>query len=180
MNNDKNDRKEDNSQRYGRGMTYGAWLAIFLGLYLFYGERLEQIINPNPAPQSLLNADGEIEVTLLRNRLGHYLANGKINGQRVEFLLDTGASDVNIPKKTAQRLGLKGGYPTYARTANGTITVYNIQLDSVELGDIKLNRLEGSINPSMEGHQVLLGMSFLKELDFRQSDNKLVLIQRSP
>ena len=82
-------------------------------------------------------------------------------------MLDTGASDVNIPKKTARRLGLKGGYPTYARTANGTITVYSIELDSVELGDIRLSDLEGSINPSMEGHQVLLGMSFLKQLNFK-------------
>ena len=48
------------------------------------------------------------------------------------------------------------------------------------MGDTKLNRLEGGINPGMEGRQVLPGMSFLKELDFRQSDNKLVLIQRSP
>ena len=51
---------------------------------------------------------------------------------------------------------------------------------NAELGDTKLKRLEGGVNPGMEGHQVLSGMSFLKELDFRQSDNKLVLIQRSP
>ena len=180
MDKEEDSKKQDAAQRYGYRMIYGAWLAIFFALYLFYGDRIERIVNPNPAPQSLLNASGEVEVTLVPNRLGHYLATGKINGHRVEFILDTGASDVNIPKKTAQRLGLKGGYPIHAQTANGTIVIYRITLDSVELGDIKVNHLDGSINPSMEGQQVLLGMSFLKQLDFKQSGRQLVLIQRHP
>ena len=98
----------------------------------------------------------------------------------MEFILDTGASDVNIPRATAQRLGLRGGHPSYAHTANGTITVYKIRLDSVQLGDIRLTDLEGSINPSMEGQHVLLGMSFLKQLDFKQSGKNLTLIQLKP
>ena len=161
MNEDWNDKKKDVSRRYGRGMTYGAWLAVFFALYLFYGERIDQIVNPNPAPQSLLNARGEVEVTLVRNRFGHYLADGRINGEKVEFILDTGASDVNIPRETAQRLGLRGGYPSYAHTANGTITVYKITLDSVQLGDIRLTDLEGSINPSMEGQHVSVSYTHL-------------------
>jgi len=41
------------------------------------------------------------EVVLKRNRYGHYVANGSINGSQVEFLLDTGATAVAVPAATA-------------------------------------------------------------------------------
>ena len=37
------------------------------------------------------------------------MVNGKINGERVTFLLDTGATDVVIPESTARELRLKFG-----------------------------------------------------------------------
>ena len=98
-------------------------------------------------------------------------------GKKVDFLVDTGASDVSIPASVANGLGLVRGTPFYVHTANGTITVYRTRLDSVTLGSIRLENLNGSINPNMGGDSVLLGMEFLKRLDFTQSGKELTLIK---
>ena len=44
-----------------------------------------------------------------RNRNGHYVFDGFVNGVAVEFLLDTGATDVSVPERIASRLRLQRG-----------------------------------------------------------------------
>jgi len=117
------------------------------------------------------------ELTLQRNRFGHYVASGNINDTPVVFLLDTGASDVSVPENLARQIGLKRGRPMMYQTANGTITVFATRLDKVDLGGIVLRQVRASINPNMQGNEVLLGMSFLKHLEFSQRGNTLVLRQ---
>ena len=165
------------SHRYGKRMFAAAWVAAFVLLFLFFQDSLKELYNPNPAPASETLEDGSVRVTLLRNHYGHYVASGSINGKKVDFLVDTGASDVSIPAPIANRLGLIRGTPFYAHTANGTITVYRTHLDSVTLGSIRLEDLNGSINPNMGGDSILLGMDFLKRLDFSQSGKELTLIK---
>ena len=111
------------------------------------------------------------------NRSGHYLANGKINGHPVVFLLDTGATDVALPEKLANRIGLEKGYESRAQTANGITKSYLTLLRDVSLGDIRLHGIRASILPGMKGNQVLLGMSFLKQLEMRQKGDTLTLVQ---
>ena len=72
---------------------------------------------------------------------GHYIAPGTINGHAVTFLVDTGASDVNIPARVAAAIGLRRGYPSRAHTANGIITVYNTVLDEVRLHTLRRRSL---------------------------------------
>ncbi len=163
------------SRRYGKRMITVGWIAAMALLFLFFEDHLEKIYNPNTAPVTETLEDGGARVVLIRNRYGHYVASGRINGHPVDFLVDTGASDVNVPASVAKRLALTRGAPFYARTANGTITVYRTRLDSVQLGGIRLEDLNGSINPNMEGDSVLLGMEFLKRLDFSQSGRELTL-----
>lgn len=153
-----------------------AWIAAFVLLFLFFQDSLKELYNPNTAPTSE-TLDGSVRVTLLRNHYGHYVASGSINGEKVNFLLDTGATDVSIPALVADRLRLARGAPFYVQTANGTIAVYRTHLDSITLGDIHLENLGGSINPHMEGDSILLGMNFLKRLDFSQSGKELTLIK---
>ena len=164
--------------RYGKRMMMVAWVALLALLFLFFDDHLAKLYNPNTAPVSNITSDGSTQVLLVRNRYGHYVTGGRINGQPVEFLVDTGASDVNIPASVAGKLKLKRGMPFSAHTANGTITVYRTHLDNVEIGDIRLSGLNGSINPHMGGDNILLGMEFLKRLDFRQSGDELTLIKK--
>ncbi len=161
----------------GKWMVYIAWI-LFLGLStVFFNNYLAKQHNPNTVIQTQVGSGDTIEVILQQSRYGHYVTNGNINGKSVTFLLDTGATNISIPNRTAERLGLKRGFPMSARTANGTITVYNTKLDTVAIGPIALHGLRGDINPHMEGDEILLGMNFLKHLELIQRDEQLKLRQ---
>ena len=114
-------------------------------------------------------------MTLLRNRAGHFVANGEINGADAVFLLDTGATDVVVSAEHAAEAGLARLRASRANTAAGTITVFDTRIDRVALGDIVLYDVNASINPHMEGIDVLLGMSFLGQLELTQRDGTLTL-----
>jgi aspartyl protease family protein len=92
-------------RRTGLGMMLLFWvLFIGAGTWWFHGY-LEEQRNPNA---HLVNAvEGESSVVLERNRAGHFLATGRINGEPVEFLLDTGATYVAVSAELAERLGLE-------------------------------------------------------------------------
>jgi aspartyl protease family protein len=155
-------------------MVIAAWILLLVMLTLFFNDRLDRQKNPN---QQLATAttDGSPEVRLQRNRFGHYVATGTINGHPVEFMLDTGASDVSIPEKIADRLGLQRGQTMNYHTANGTITAWQTTADEIRLGPLRLGPVRASINPHDRSNAVLLGMSFLKQLDFKQQGNTLTL-----
>lgn len=158
-------------------MLMVAWAAGLGLLSLLFSDILEQQRNPNTRLDTIQRQDGSREVQLQRNRYGHYLARGTINGQPVEFMLDTGASDVSIPDPVARRIGLQRGIPQLYGTANGTIKAYVTRLDTLTLGDIELYQLRASINPQMEGETILLGMSALKQLEFTQRGDTLIIRQ---
>lgn len=167
---------EHNHRRVGRFMGFIAWgMGLFL-LYLFFQDQIQQQINPNQQPMS--RQTGKMnEVVLKQNRAGHYVMSGFIDGTPVIFLLDTGATDVAIPESVACDLGLKPGYKYHVETANGTATAYQTEIQSLKIGTIKLTRMPAAIVPNMSGSEVLLGMSVLKQLEFTQRGNELILRQ---
>jgi aspartyl protease family protein len=95
----------------------------------------------------------------------------------VTFLLDTGATDVAVPATVAERLGLRGGPVVRSKTAAGTVNSYLVTLDRVSLGTIEMSDVRASILPTMEGEEILLGMTFLKRLELVQRGNTLLLRQ---
>ncbi|MBX2869734.1 MAG: TIGR02281 family clan AA aspartic protease [Acidiferrobacterales bacterium] len=155
-------------------MAAPAVAIIFLaGMSFIFGWLLDKQRNPNQSVLTQISSDGGTSVVLQRNRRGHYLASGAINGSLVEFFLDTGATDVVIPGHIGEQLGLQKGAVMTAQTANGVIQVYQTWLDSVSLGEITLHNVAASINPAMHGQQILLGMSFLRHLELVQRDGQL-------
>ncbi len=161
----------------GRGMMIGGWILGLLLLALVFGNLLEKGHNPNRQVSGAINEAGVREVLLERNRNGHYLATGRINGQMVEFLLDTGASDVSVPETVARELALERGAPLVYSTANGPITAYHTRLSRLSIGNIELHDVRASINPHMDGETILLGMSFLRHLEFTQRGDTLIIRQ---
>lgn len=153
-----------------------AWGAGLLLATRFFGDWEEARRNPNRSPESLHGSD-YVEVHLASSRQGHYLADGRINGTPVTFLLDTGATQVAVPIEQARRLGLQAGAPMLISTANGQATAHRTRLVSLQLGDILLHEVDALIAPGMGGEEVLLGMSALKQLEFTQRDGTLVLRQ---
>lgn len=166
---------EQQQRKIGKSMVFAMWLVILALLTLVFDKYLGDQQNPNQQVVQRQAADGSREVVLEQNRYGHYVANGKINGQEVTFLLDTGATDIAIPEQVANRLGLERGRQVTFQTANGIARGYATRLDSVSLGHIRLTDLPASINPNMNSNEILLGMSFLRRLEMNQKDNILTL-----
>jgi aspartyl protease family protein len=169
------DAEENFPHRLGRVMLLAAWVVALGLLTLLFRNVLQEQENPNRDVQAVTDAQRRPEVVLERNRTGHYVASGRINGQPVVFLIDTGATDVAVPGEMAQRLGLHKGAPRISRTANGDVTAWATRLRSVDLGGIVMHGVRATILPNMAGDQVLLGMSYLKQLELVQSGNTLRL-----
>lgn len=159
-----------------KGMVYATWILVLVMLTWGFNLWFDAQRNPNQRVNSV-TVDGATQIVLERNRYGHYNVTGSINGHAVEFMLDTGATWVAIPARLADRLGLKRGHQTQVRTANGTAPAFVTNLESVRLGDIEVRDVRAHIAPGMEGEEVLLGMSVLKELEFTQRGNTLTLRQ---
>lgn len=167
---------EQNNSSLGRGMLILAFIIVLGMLTMFFGDVLDKQRNPNQQLTNSTNIEGLPEVVLQRNLQGHYIASGLINGHDVEFMLDTGATDVAISADTARELNLKRGREVRVTTANGVITAYQARLDQVELGAISLNNIKATINPYMDADdEILLGMSFLKKLEMIQRGDTLIL-----
>lgn len=163
-------------QRTGRWMIYAAWILVLaMATWLFQGV-VQQRRNPNQEVSTRVSGQAR-EVTLERNRQGHFVASGEINGEPVTFLLDTGATDVSIPSAVADRIGLERESKVSYRTANGVAPAYLTRLDEVSIGGIRVNDIRGSINPNVDFDEVLLGMSFLERVEFSQRDGRLTLRQ---
>jgi aspartyl protease family protein len=163
------------THKLGRSMVFISWIAALALLTFLSQDWLDTSHNPNRSPTVSTDPAGMLQVILQRNRHGHYISNGKINGQTAVFMLDTGATEVVIPQALAERYQLEYGPESQAHTANGVISVYNTNLDSIELGPLRLNNVRAVINPHMDGEEILLGMSFLKHLKFQQQQDQLIL-----
>ncbi|MGI9319592.1 MAG: retropepsin-like aspartic protease family protein [bacterium] len=158
-----------------RFSSIAVWLALIAGLTFVFGWLLDKQHNPNQSNLTRILSEGVSEVVLARNREGHYVATGEINGRAVQFLVDTGATHISIPGAQAEKLGLERGAVMLAQTANGTVKVYATRLDKVKLGNIVLHNTLASINPGMSGDDILLGMSFLGHLEIIQRADTLRL-----
>lgn len=158
------------------GVTF-TWLGWILGILLLvagFDHILQQQNNPNRSVQSIRSGNYE-EIVLQRNRQGHYLFNGKINNKTVTFLVDTGATTTTIPAHLAQKLKLEKGRRFSVQTANGSSYAFATLIDNLQLGDIQFNRVTASLNPGLQGNEILLGMNVLKNLELIQRDNLLII-----
>jgi aspartyl protease family protein len=176
MSNPDNKPEHAGQQRIGKGMVVGAWVGLLIFLTLFFSSYLERQNNPNSNPETAV-IDSVKEVALKRNRSGHYVASGMINGKEVTFLLDTGATDVAISDDLATALQLHRGAYVTSQTANGVVTARKTTLAEVSIGDIRIQNVRASILPVLPDDEVLLGMSFLKQLELVQRGNYLLLRQ---
>ncbi len=165
---------EDMPSKVGRLMLFGAWIVGLALLAMFFNDMIERQHNPNPNPAAL-QSGGVPEVRLERNRAGHYVAGGRINGEPVRFLIDTGATDVALPLHLAERLALPLRPGGLSNTANGTVRTWTTRLDSVDLGGLVARQVRATVLPNMPGDDVLLGMSYLKHLDLIQRGRTLTL-----
>ena len=158
-------------QQLGRGMAFVASVLILGLLTFFFNGNLDQRNNPN---RQLQVAPGA-ELILKRSSNGHYIFPGTINRQPVTFLLDTGATFVAIPAHLKEQLGLQAGERQQVITANGTVETRATRVDELAFGPFRVQNLPASLNPGMRDAYILLGMNVLRDLEFTQRGDTLVL-----
>ena len=145
------------------------WLALVLGIFYL----VDNIQNPNKQWRLGENAH---EVVLKRGLDGHYRAEALINNQKVNVLVDTGATGVAISQAIADKLQLKSVAAVRTNTANGDSVGYVVRLDSVKVGGVEARNVGAMIAPGLDG-DVLLGMSYLGRMDVRLFKNQMTIKQ---
>lgn len=163
------------------------WLAIILALMAGYvyryelqdiGSRLTAGLIPG-SPISRTSNEGREQVMLIRSQNGHFQVNAKTNGADIGFLVDTGASSIVLTHDDAIAAGIDPDSLTYSitiSTANGTTTAAPYTISTLDIGDIKRDRLKALIAKKGDLDTSLLGMSYLKTLwSFEIRGDRLVL-----
>ena len=152
-------------------MAAGWGLGVLL-LTLLFGGILDRRENPNRL--SVL-AGQQGELVLLRDRSGHYRAEGWMNGVSASFLLDTGATRLAVSSELAERAGLERGGATMISTANGVVRAWRTRVSRLEIGPLVFQDLTAVIAPNLPGEEALLGMNALGDLHIEQRGDELIL-----
>jgi len=109
---------------------------------------------------------------------GHFLIEAVVNGEPVDFLIDTGASHVILDPDDARRVGFRRhalAFEQRYRTANGTVRAAPVTLRELRIGQHSLFDVDAAVNEAPIGIS-LLGMSFLREFGgYRVAGDRLYL-----
>ncbi|MGE4407651.1 retropepsin-like aspartic protease family protein [Pseudomonas sp.] len=123
-------------------------------------------------------APSKAQLSVAKGTGGHYWIAGSINGQSVQFLVDTGATSVAINENQARRLGIDyrvSGRPMVVSTASGTAKAWRVHLNSVKVGTIDVLGVEAVVVEGSSPTEALLGMSFLGRVSWREEQGVLLL-----
>lgn len=135
------------------------WGFIFLGTIAAIG--LWSDIRDDVAPRAAVIGN---RIEIPRGLDGHYHLTLGLNGTPVDFVIDTGASDMVLSMEDAARIGLDPGslaFTGQATTANGTVRTARIRIATVEIGGTIETNVPASVTlGEMQGS--LLGMSYLQ------------------
>jgi aspartyl protease family protein len=120
-------------------------------------------------------------VVIPPGRNGHFQVEGRVDGRRINFMVDTGASLIALTEHDAEMLGIHPAdheFTARINTANGTVRAAPVELDMVEIDDILVRNVPAVVLPDSALSDNLLGLAFLKRLRrFEYSEGKLVLEQ---
>jgi aspartyl protease family protein len=168
----------ENRHALGRTLRLAlAWGFIFLGVIAAYG--LWGDIRDDVAPrQTVFTEEARVEVP--RAFDGHYYLTLDLGGVPVDFVVDTGATDMVLSRADAARIGLDPGalaYTGVAGTANGQVRTARVRLEEVSLGGITDRNVGASVNAG-EMDTSLLGMSYLNRFSRIEIANGRLVLER--
>ena len=139
----------------------GGWLFIFVALVATVGI-WQDIRSQNGSRVSQATVDGN-KIIIPKQADGHYSLRLDINDQPLDFLIDTGASQIVLSQKDAAKLGFKRNRLDFwmsATTANGEVSMAPVRLDKIEVGAFQDRNVRAVVNGG-ELENSLLGMSYL-------------------
>lgn len=131
------------------------------------------------SPVSVKGKGAGNKIVLTADSQGHFTGPGKINGQAMQFVVDTGATSVSLGVNEAERMDIpyKNGEPVRMGTANGNTVGWRVRLASVRIGDVELPGVDAVVTPASMPY-VLLGNSFLTQFQMTRINDQMVLERR--
>jgi aspartyl protease family protein len=134
-----------------------------------------------PAPAETVGQAGVRSLNIPRDPRGHFLTEGRIEGQRIGFMVDTGASLVALNETSAARFGLRpipGDYTSTVTTANGAVKAARTRIAMLDVGGLIVRDVDALVLPDEALAENLLGLSFLSRLKrFEYANGQMVLVQ---
>lgn len=170
-----------------RTLTIGALLIAGFGLMLLALDEVdffaryqggERAANVQEKPRRTASVR---PVVIDRASDGHFWINGFVAGDRVRFLVDTGASMVVLSPQDARRLGFdlwQEEYTGRVQTPGGELRAAMVVLPEIEIGDrIIIYQVRAAVLAEGNGPS-LLGQSFLRHLSGIQIDGDRMILSQ--
>lgn len=161
--------------------------AIMIGLGTFMAQVADRMSSASAtaAPRTTVAVAaapaGGRSLSISRDSRGHFQTDGRIDGQRIGFMVDTGASVVALNETSAARFGLRparGDYNATVTTANGTIKAARTRIAMLDVGGLIVRDVDAMVLPDEALSENLLGLSFLSRLKrFEYANGQMVLEQ---
>ena len=157
----------------------GTVLSRYIDIFVKPGAPSAMTVTAAPAAPPAMVGGPRI-VTLQSDGRGHFKVDARIDGRRIDVLVDTGASTIALRESAAAMLGIHpkaSDYTAIVRTANGVARIAPIRLNRVEVNGITVRDVEAAVMPDELLGQNLLGMTFLSRVKWTHERGRLTLEQ---
>ena len=162
--------------------------AVMIGLGTFMAEMADKMSSASATsvPResvavATMAPSGGRSLNIPRDGRGHFQTEGRIDGQRIGFMVDTGASVVALNETSAARFGLRPSRSEYnatVSTANGTVKAARTRIAMLDVGGVVVRDVDALVLPDAALSENLLGLSFLSRLKrFEYANGQMVLEQ---
>ncbi len=164
---------------------------ILAGLGVFMAQMADKLtpasastsssVRPTALAANPVQQTGLRSLNIPRDPRGHFQTDGRVDGQRITFMVDTGASVVALNESSAARFGLRpspGQYTANVSTANGTVKAARTRIEMLDVGGLIVRDVDAMVLPDEALSENLLGLSFLSRLKrFEYANGQMVLEQ---
>jgi len=154
----------------GQGLKmFAGWVLIFLAAFVAFALKddflalFKRVVAEGRGEGQVVAAGREMRIR--KSLDGHFWINGELNGRRVRFLVDSGATVTSISTQTARLADIEatGGFPAMVQTANGVVPVRRARAARLKVGTIERRDLAVHVSEAF-GPMNVLGMNFLSSL----------------
>jgi len=148
------------------------WAGVVVVGAVLIAPGLDRVAPPQPSPARADSPKPEVQVQvgngyvsqqLARSPDGHFYAEAMVNGARVRFMIDTGATFVALTREDAQRAGIMiGSDRAAAMGAGGAFEITPVTIDRIAIGALTATDVQGAVADELSVS--LLGQSFLSRV----------------
>ncbi|HEX2762350.1 MAG TPA: TIGR02281 family clan AA aspartic protease [Allosphingosinicella sp.] len=154
----------------GQGLKmFGGWVLIFLAAFVAFTLK-DDFLALGKRVLAESRGEGEAiasgrEMRIRKAFDGHFWVNARVNGHKVRFLVDSGATTTSLSADSARaaEVELRGGFPVLVQTANGIVPAKRATIARLQVGSIERRRLAAQVADEF-GNTNVLGMNFLSSL----------------